>query len=455
MNQYSEEEFKYSCPLGVKERRGSAISLSPNLRRSSTSARFISWTPDRIKETVIDLAVTLKKSLSQLTLADFNSNGLDSLILFFKQKENLKHKSHDFVAEEICTLVFMDLLRRFHFHKTIIPLTKTSKPILWFSPHPDDDVISSGGAMINAVESGHEVHVAYAVNGSIAVPDEDVLTKISFLERLHQAGLADLTAVSEAMTTALKSESTAARTIKQVVREAEALSALRALGIPPNRAHFLDLPFYKTGQVLKKAPGAEDVQRVLDLVRSLNPGHIFICSDLADPHGTHASVYNIIKQALQVYHAEIREAVTPVPCPCEGCASYHTLPAVGEHDVPPHIELGLFRPPGDLCPPVSEDPPHCDPWGRPKLWLYRGAWAEFPLTSSDLLLGMSTTAVDRKRTAILCHGSQRDTVMFPGDDPREFWERARDRNSGTAARLVSLGLPKFEGVECYVTCYQL
>ena len=30
--------------------------------------------------------------------------------------------------------------------------------------------------------------------------------------------------------------------------------------------------------------------------------------------------------------------------------------------------------------------------------------------------------------AIFRHESQKDRALFPGADPREFWQRARDRN---------------------------
>ena len=38
-----------------------------------------------------------------------------------------------------------------------------------------------------------------------------------------------------------------------------------------------------------------------------------------------------------------------------------------------------------------------------------------------------------KVDAIFKHQSQKDRALFPGADPREFWQRALDRNRATAA----------------------
>jgi glucosamine-6-phosphate deaminase len=40
--------------------------------------------------------------------------------------------------------------------------------------------------------------------------------------------------------------------------------------------------------------------------------------------------------------------------------------------------------------------------------------------------------------------------MFAGDDNREFWQRAEDRNRATAKAYDSLGLPEYEAIEGFV-----
>jgi hypothetical protein len=53
--------------------------------------------------------------------------------------------------------------------------------------------------------------------------------------------------------------------------------------------------------------------------------------------------------------------------------------------------------------------------------------------------------------AIFKHQSQKDRALFPGpNDPREFWERAEDRNRGTAELYDALGLPEYQAIEGFV-----
>ena len=58
--------------------------------------------------------------------------------------------------------------------------------------------------------------------------------------------------------------------------------------------------------------------------------------------------------------------------------------------------------------------------------------------------------VDRKRTAIFKHQSQKDRALFPGPDMREFWKRAEDRNRDTAQLYDKLGLAEYEAIEGFV-----
>lgn len=61
---------------------------------------------------------------------------------------------------------------------------------------------------------------------------------------------------------------------------------------------------------------------------------------------------------------------------------------------------------------------------------------------------LSPQDVTRKRQAIFRHETQKDTALFPGpDDPREFWQRAEDRNRNTADVYNQTGLPEFYALE--------
>ena len=43
-------------------------------------------------------------------------------------------------------------------------------PILIVAPHPDDEVLSSGGLIQKAVKSGKSVHIIYLTNGDESAP---------------------------------------------------------------------------------------------------------------------------------------------------------------------------------------------------------------------------------------------------------------------------------------------
>ena len=180
--------------------------------------------------------------------------------------------------------------------------------------------------------------------------------------------------------------------IKQFIREAEAVSAAMQVGLPRNRCIFMNLPFYQTGAIEKAPPGEEDIAQTVKLLRDLGPVRILAAGDLSDPHGTHRVCLWIIR------HAILRI---------------------------PEVE-------------------------RPTVWLYRGAWQEWPLDRADILLPMSENELARKLEAIFKHQSQKDRAMFPGPDEREFWQRVKDRNTETARRFYNLGLPYYHAMEAYV-----
>ena len=84
------------------------------------------------------------------------------------------------------------------------------------------------------------------------------------------------------------------------------------------------------------------------------------------------------------------------------------------------------------------------------MWLYRGAWHEWGPHEIEMAVPLSPAEVDRKRTAIFKHESQKDRALFPGPDMREFWKRAEDRNRDTAKLYDKLGLAEYEAIEGFV-----
>lgn len=278
----------------------------------------------------------------------------------------------------------------------------TGRTMICFSPHPDDDVISMGGILRKVTENDNDVTVAYMTSGNIAVFDHDVRRYIDFLERLAAEGITDADKVNALANKAhewLTSKNPGEvdipeiQDVKRIIREAEAVSGIETVGLPRSAARFLNLPFYQTGKVRKDPIGPADVKIVRDLLEEVKPDLIFVAGDLSDPHGTH----RMCKEAIDL---ALRE-VTGFP--------------------------------------------------RPEVWLYRGAWQEWPIHEATWLVPLSQEELRLKIQAIFKHQSQKDSAPFPGGyDEREFWQRVEARNKGTAAELDRLGLAEYFAMEAYV-----
>ena len=129
---------------------------------------------------------------------------------------------------------------------------------------------------------------------------------------------------------------------------------------------------------------------VRELLDEVQPHQIYVAGDLSDPHGTHRMCAEAVFRALA---------------------------------------------------------------GRPEnvdVLLYRGAWQEYDLAEIEIGVPLSPDDLALKRKAIFMHESQKDEALFPGSDPREFWERAEDRNKGTADRYNRIGLPEYYAMEAFV-----
>ena len=183
--------------------------------------------------------------------------------------------------------------------------------------------------------------------------------------------------------------------IKTLIRRSETRAAGRCCRIPVERLHFMDLPFYETGRVKKKPLGEADVRMTVELLQKVAPHQIYAAGDLTDPHGTHRTCLAAVLRA------------------CGEC----------EHDA-------WFR--------------ECE------VWLYRGAWQEWAPHQIEMAVPLSPSELDRKRTAIFKHESQKDRALFPGPDMREFWQRAEQRNRETARLYDRLGLAEYEAIEGFV-----
>jgi glucosamine-6-phosphate deaminase len=263
-----------------------------------------------------------------------------------------------------------------------------------------------GGTFMRLHDQGHDVHVAYQTSGNIAVTDEFVTRFLDFAVGFEELSGIDSNMSQDILEKArhfLDNKETnqldthQIRQIKGLIRRCEAKATCRYVGLTDSQIHFQNLPFYETGTIQKNPMGEEDVQITMELLRKLKPHQVFCAGDLADPHGTHKVCLDVIFE------------------------SFKRLKAAGDEWIK-------------------------DCW----VWLYKGAWQEWDISEIEMAIPMSPDQVMKKRYGIFIHQSQKDMVPFMGDDSREFWQRAEERNSNTADLYAQLGLTKYAAMEAFV-----
>ncbi|MDQ2753149.1 MAG: glucosamine-6-phosphate deaminase [Bacteroidota bacterium] len=362
------------------------------------------WTERLIKKAVIWLSFKEDKPILKLTDEDYNNHGMSQLVTQKGPAYNIN----------------MSVFNKMQHTITGWPGGKpntddTNRPersepakkrVIIFSPHPDDDVISMGGTFIRLVDQRHDVHVAYQTSGNTAVWDDDVLRYIEFAIDFNKNMNKDcdhLGDVYKDMRTFMEQKKpnevdiAPIRTAKGLIRKTEAIAGARYAGLPDDHIHFMALPFYETGKTKKNPVSQLDVDLTKELLQAVKPQQVFTAGDFADPHGTHIVCFRIIMESL----TQLRNS--------------------GEDWVK-------------------------DCW----VWMYRGAWHEFEPYEIEMAVPLSPQEVIRKRNAIFKHQSQKDIPVFPGDDSREFWVRAAERNRETAKIYDKLGLANYEAMEAFV-----
>ena len=360
------------------------------------------WTDYMTRKSVFWLCKKLDKPILKLTDRDYNDNGMSDLI------------TSKGPASKINIKVFNDLQHTISGWPGGKPDADDStrperaypfpKRVIVFSPHPDDDVISMGGTVARLSEHGHELHIAYQVSGNIAVFDHDVIKYMDFVRESAKIYGFDVTEADAKYRNVIEelkkkhpgeADPMDVRAIKGTIRRGEARSACRYLGIPEERVHFLEMPFYETGGVKKKPLSKEDIDIIKNLLQEVKPHQIFAAGDLSDPHGTHRVCFQAIIQACE----ELKDEEWFKDC---------------------------------------------------RVWMYRGAWQEWDVAEAEMAVPLSPEEVEIKREAIFRHQSQKDRPLFPGSDKREFWQRAEERNHNTAVLYDKLGMAEYQAIELFV-----
>ena len=363
------------------------------------------WDDKLVRSALVWLCQKTGKPILKLTNKDYNENGLSELLALYGSAYNANIK------------IFNDLQHTItgwpggkpDADDTYRP--ERAKPfpkrVIVFSPHPDDDVISMGGTLRRLVQQGHDVHVAYQTSGNIAVGDEEVSRFMHFINGFNQLFGEDGDEIIKKKYREIKDflakkkegdiDTQDIRTIKGLIRRGEARTACTYNQIPLDHVHFLDLPFYESGRIEKLPMGKDDVEIVLKLIDDVKPHQIYVAGDLADPHGTHKKCTDAVLAAID-----------------------------------------------ELKKSNAEWLKEC------RIWMYRGAWAEWEIENIEMCVPMSPEELRAKRNSILKHQSQMESAPFLGNDERLFWQRAEDRNRATAKLYDDLGLACYEAMEAFV-----
>ena len=363
------------------------------------------WTDKLVRSALVWLCQITGKPLLKLTNKDYNENGLSELLALYGSAYNANIK------------IFNDLQHTItgwpggkpDADDTYRPERANPFPkrVIVFSPHPDDDVISMGGTLRRLVQQGHDVHVAYETSGNIAVGDEEVVRFMHFINGFNQLFINSQDEVIKSKYKEIKEflknkkegdiDSQDIRTIKGLIRRGEARTASTFNQIPLDHVHFLDLPFYESGKIEKLPMGEADVNIVRELISKVKPHQIYVAGDLADPHGTHRKCTDAVLAAIDLE----KEAKAEWLKDC-------------------------------------------------RVWMYRGAWAEWEIENIEMCVPISPEELRAKRNSILKHQSQMESAPFLGNDERLFWQRSEDRNRATAKLYDDLGLACYEAMEAFV-----
>ena len=360
------------------------------------------WNDKITRRAIVWLCKKTGKPILKLTDKDYNDWGLGELLALYGSAYNVNIK------------IFNDLQHTItgwpggkpNADDTYRPERATPYPkrVIVFSPHPDDDVISMGGTLKRLVDQHHDVHVAYETSGNIAVGDEDMYRYVMLMDYIKKEfgfdndtyntksrEIAEFIAQKQAGDV----DSADIRYMKTMIRQCEARIACNYVGVKPQNVHFLRLPFYETGKIKKGDLSEKDVNIVRELIESVKPHQIFVAGDLADPHGTHRVCTDAVFAAID----EMKDEEWMKDC---------------------------------------------------RIWMYRGAWAEWEIDHIEMAVPISPEELRSKRNSILKHQSQMENAPFLGDDDRLFWQRAEDRNRATAQLYFSLGLASYEAMEAFV-----
>ena len=364
-------------------------SAAAALTRFATPWRLgpVAWTPDLTVRAVCWLSREAGKAILKLTQRDYAEHGLSALVAQASSPGALNGQVFNALGAKIRG-------------RSRLP---EGQRIICFSPHPDDDVISMGGILAKLAQNGNAITVAYMTSGNLAVFDHDVRRHADFIRTARVRG--------------------------------------EGGGRVPGRARPAD-----RGIPCRQAPGRRGHSR--------GPGpqadHPRVGGGGRHPDPGPGGAGGAVPESPLLSDGQGSQG----PDRAGRRAPRGRAPARGgsASGVRGRRPLRPPRHPPDVQGGHRSGPRRARVRGsqRPEVWLYRGAWQEWPVTDATWLVPLSQEELRLKVQAIFKHQSQKDTAPFPGPDEREFWQRVEARNKGTAADLDRLGLAEYFAMEAYV-----
>lgn len=357
----------------------------------------VEWDDKSIRKAVTWLSIKLDIPILKLSDEDYNEYGMSDIVTDYGPAYNVNIRVFNQIQHTITGWPGGKPNENDQYRPE--RANPFPKRVLIFSPHPDDDVISMGGTLMRLVEHGHEVHVAYQTSGNISVYDDEALRYADFVsyyssnkeEKELFGNLVD--AVNQKKPGEIDSQQML--DIKTYIRQAEARSVSRYIGIPEENVHFLEMPFYETGRAKKNDLSDKDFEIVQDMIEKVKPHQIYAAGDLADPHGTHRICWDAIRQTLNKLQK--------------------------------------------------------DDWAKDCfVWLYRGVWNDWDVSEIDMAVPLSPGERLKKRRAIFKHASQKDQPKYPGSMSKEFWMIADERTIRTAKLYDQMGLAEYDSIEGFL-----
>jgi glucosamine-6-phosphate deaminase len=362
----------------------------------------VEWTESVTRQAVLWLAETLQKSILKLTDEEYNEHGMADLLTSRGRAYDLNiqifnQRQHTITGWPGGKPDADDSSRP----ERALPFPKRS---LIISPEPQDDVLYMGGTLSRLAKQGHEVTVAYATSGNLAVPDPEVVRTIDLVLEMESETSSDGEETSIPLARTVRkqlagkkpfdADSREIRRIKKLIRRGEARAACQICGLGPEHLRFMDLPFYESGHYRKFIPTKQDIESMSLLLKEIRPHQIFITGSLSEPSTVQA------------------------------------------------VCFGLF---GQAWKELSQEE-----WAKDcSIWMYRGSGSEWGAHEIEMAVPLSPDELASKIQGIYQHQSQRSQNSIQSDKHRESWQQAEAINQATANIYNRLGLAEYEAIEAF------